>query len=105
MCTRSSTLFSGAGASAGSVLRSSDQLADVVALALELLPPLPEPQRILQEGLPLGDGDLMDIDGPVQPSMHAGHDSQTCTTPRVLHAWMSRLLHSCQSRVEAADRG
>jgi hypothetical protein len=65
---RSSTLFSGAGASAGSVLRSSDQLAEVVSLALELLPPLPEPQRVLLEGLPLGGADLMDTDGARMPA-------------------------------------
>ena len=68
---RSSTLFSGAGASAGSVLRSSDQLADVVSLALELLPPLPEPQPMVLEALPLGAPDLTDTDGARAPTYSA----------------------------------
>ena len=40
MC--SSGLFSGANSSPSSVLRSSDQLYEVVSLACELLPPLPD---------------------------------------------------------------
>lgn len=65
---RSSSLFSSATGGAGSVLRSSDQLADVVSLALELLPPLPEPSRVLQDGLPVVGPELVAIDGapPVQ---------------------------------------
>ena len=46
---RSSPLFSTATTSSASVLCSSDQLRDVVSLALELLPPLPEPAQIVEE--------------------------------------------------------
>ena len=45
----SSPLFSTSTTSSSSVLCSSDQLRDVVSLALELLPPLPEPAQIVEE--------------------------------------------------------
>lgn len=48
----SSTLFSTSTTSASSVLRSSDQLHEVVSLSAELLPPLPDVSRIVLEGLP-----------------------------------------------------
>ncbi len=45
----SSPLLSTSITSSASVLCSSDQLRDVVTLALELLPPLPEPSQIIEE--------------------------------------------------------
>ena len=68
------------------MLRSPDQLADVVALALELLPPLPDPQRVLLEGLPLG-ADPTDIliGAPNQDCSTAlpGHWSLVTSSARV----------------------
>ena len=49
VCMRSSPLLSTSATSSASVLCSSDQLRDVVTLALELLPPLPEPSQIVEE--------------------------------------------------------
>lgn len=48
----SSTLFSTATTSPASVLRSSDQLLEVVSLAAELLPPLPDAQTVIMRDLP-----------------------------------------------------
>ena len=49
---RSSTLFSTPTTSPASVLRSSDQLLEVVSLAAELLPPLPDAQTVIMRDLP-----------------------------------------------------
>ncbi|KAL0023887.1 hypothetical protein WJX79_004926 [Trebouxia sp. C0005] len=49
---RSSTLFSTSTTNAVSVLRSSDQLHEVVTLACELLPPLPDASTVMLANLP-----------------------------------------------------
>ncbi|KAL3152604.1 hypothetical protein ABBQ32_001622 [Trebouxia sp. C0010 RCD-2024] len=49
---RSSTLFSTSTTNAASVLRSSDQLHEVVTLACELLPPLPDASTVMLANLP-----------------------------------------------------
>ncbi|KAL0044182.1 hypothetical protein WJX82_003026 [Trebouxia sp. C0006] len=49
---RSSTLFSTSTTNAVSVLRSSDQLHEVVTLACELLPPLPDASKVMLANLP-----------------------------------------------------
>ena len=48
----SSTLFSTPTTNAASVLRSSDQLHEVVTLACELLPPLPDASTVMLANLP-----------------------------------------------------
>ena len=48
----SSTLFSTSSTNAASVLRSSDQLHEVVTLACELLPPLPDASTVMLANLP-----------------------------------------------------
>ena len=48
----SSTLFSTSSTNAASVLRSSDQLHEVVTLACQLLPPLPDAPTVMLANLP-----------------------------------------------------
>lgn len=48
----SSTLFSTSNTNAASVLRSSDQLHEVVTLACELLPPMPDASTVIMANLP-----------------------------------------------------
>lgn len=58
----SSTLFSMGTTSPGSVLRSSDQLTEVVSLAHVLLPPLADSSTIILENQPtVADLDLSEL--------------------------------------------
>lgn len=67
----SSTLFSAGGGSPGSVLRSADQLAEVVSLAHALLPPLPDSATVLLEDQPtVPDLDLCELPFSLQTPHH-----------------------------------
>ena len=48
-----SALFNASGASPGNVLRSTDQLGDLVALTAQLLPPIPDAAAAVLQDLPM----------------------------------------------------
>ena len=63
---RTSSLFNASMVSPGNVLRSTEQLGDLVALAAHLLPPVPDAAAAMLEGV------------PPSPSFAGGHSCREC---------------------------
>ncbi|KAK9826455.1 hypothetical protein WJX81_000175 [Elliptochloris bilobata] len=85
----SSTLFSTANTSPVSVLRSSDQLLEVVSLAAELLPPLPDAQTVIMRSLPTT---RSETPGSGQEGEACLRARFLCDNPAVLQRYSSDLL-------------
>ena len=92
----SSTLFSTSTTNAASVLRSSDQLHEVVTLACELLPPLPDVSTVMLANLP----PARQISG--KSSQLSGSYSSSPAGPRIfrsvyVHSTVCPLLSSASA--------